>query len=76
MGGKTQWVGLIAAALTWYVAVGLLPWEYVGWDLELAPLYDAAKITGSPFLETVLFVGTLFSAVASANGRPLFIPGR
>ena len=29
---------LIAAALTWYVAVGLLPWEYVGWDLELAPL--------------------------------------
>ena len=29
---------LIAAALTWYVAVGLLPWEYLGWDLELAPL--------------------------------------
>ena len=30
---------LIAATLTWYVAVGVLPWEYVGWDLELAPLY-------------------------------------
>lgn len=59
---------LIAAALTWYIACGMLPWEYVGWDLELAPLYDAAKITGSPFLETVLFVGTLFSAIASANG--------
>ncbi len=59
---------LIAAALTWYIVCGMLPWEYVGWDLELAPLYDAAKITGSPFLETVLFVGTLFSAVASANG--------
>jgi ethanolamine permease len=59
---------LIAAALTWYIACGMLPWEYVGWDLELAPLYDAAKITGSPFLETVLFIGTLFSAVASANG--------
>ena len=59
---------LIAAALTWYVACGLLPWEYVGWDLELAPLYDAAKIINSPVLETILFVGTLFSAIASANG--------
>src|SRR5215469_11157360 len=59
---------LIAAALTWYLVCGLLPWEYVGWDLELAPLYDAAKISGSPFLEAVLFVGTLFSAIASANG--------
>lgn len=59
---------LIAAALTWYIVCGMLPWEYVGWDLELAPLYDSAKITGSPFLETVLFVGTIFSAVASANG--------
>ena len=59
---------LIAAALTWYVAVGLLPWEYVGWDLELAPLYDVAKISGSKFLHIFLFVGTLFSAIASANG--------
>jgi ethanolamine permease len=59
---------LIAAALTWYLVCGLLPWEYVGWDLELAPLYDAAKISGSSFLEAVLFVGTLFSAIASANG--------
>ncbi|WP_374653206.1 APC family permease [Dongia sp.] len=59
---------LIAAALTWYLACGMLPWEYIGWDLELAPLYDAAKITGSPLLETVLFIGTLFSAIASANG--------
>src|ERR1051325_5190960 len=59
---------LIAAALTWYVACGLLPWEYVGWDLELAPLYDAAKIIDSPVLETILFIGTLFSAIASANG--------
>jgi len=58
---------LIAAALTWYVAVGVLPWEYVGWDLELAPLYDAAKVINLP-LQVVLFVGTLFSAIASANG--------
>jgi ethanolamine permease len=59
---------LIAAGLTWYVAVGLLPWEYVGWDLELAPLYDVAKISGSKFLHIFLFIGTLFSAIASANG--------
>ena len=59
---------LIAAALTWYVACGLLPWEYVGWDLELAPLYDAAKIINWPTMELILFVGTLFSAIASANG--------
>ncbi|HVT50596.1 MAG TPA: APC family permease [Dongiaceae bacterium] len=59
---------LIAAALTWYLCAGLLPWEYVGWDLELAPLYDAAKISGKGWLEAILFVGTLFSAIASANG--------
>jgi len=59
---------LIAAALTWYVCSGLLPWEYIGWDLELAPLYDAAKVTGSSFLTVALFIGTLLSAVASANG--------
>jgi len=29
---------LIAAAITWYVVAGLLPWEYTGWDAELAPL--------------------------------------
>ncbi|MFO1353098.1 MAG: APC family permease, partial [Gammaproteobacteria bacterium] len=59
---------LIAAALTWYIVCGMLPWEYVGWDLELAPLYDAAKISGSIALTVILFVGTLFSALASANG--------
>ncbi len=59
---------LIAAAITWYVVVGLLPWEYTGWDAELAPLYDAAKVTGSPALIVILFVGTLLSAIASANG--------
>jgi ethanolamine permease len=59
---------LIAAALTWYVCSGLLPWEYIGWDAELAPLYDAAKVTGSNFLGVTLFIGTLLSAIASANG--------
>lgn len=46
----------------------MLPWEYVGWDLELAPLYDVAKLSGSKFLHIFLFIGTLFSAIASANG--------
>jgi ethanolamine permease len=57
---------LIAAALTWYVAAGLMPWEYLG--QAITPLYDAAKLTGSPVLQVILFVGTLFSAIASANG--------
>ncbi|HYV88270.1 MAG TPA: APC family permease, partial [Candidatus Polarisedimenticolia bacterium] len=59
---------LIAAALTWYVCCGMLPWEYIGWDAELAPLFDAARVTASPTLIVILFVGTLFSAIASANG--------
>ncbi|MEK0081827.1 APC family permease [Benzoatithermus flavus] len=57
---------LIAASLTWYVAAGILPWEYLG--QAYTPLYDAARLTGSTFLTVFLFVGTLFSAVASANG--------
>ena len=57
---------LIAATLTWYVASGLIPWEYLGQDG--LPLYTTARMTGSPFLQVLLFVGTLFAAVASANG--------
>jgi ethanolamine permease len=59
---------LIAAGLTWYVCVGMLPWEYLGWDATLAPLFDAARVSGSRFLHVALFIGTLFSAIASANG--------
>lgn len=57
---------LIAAALTWYVASGMLPWEYLG--TALAPLYDTALMSGSQFLIILLWVGTVFSALASANG--------
>jgi len=59
---------LIAAAMTWYVACGMMPWQYLGWDYTLAPLFDAGRISGVNWLETLLFVGTLFSALASANG--------
>jgi ethanolamine permease len=57
---------LIAATLTWYIGVGLMPWEYLG--QAVTPLYDAARLTGSPALELLLFVGTLFATLASANG--------
>lgn len=57
---------LIAAAITWYVAAGLMPWEYLG--QAVTPLYDAARLVGNPVLQVILFVGTLFSAIASANG--------
>lgn len=57
---------VIAASLTWYVAAGLLPWEYLG--QAFTPLYDAAVLTGSGGLQAFLFVGTLFATLASANG--------
>lgn len=57
---------LIAAAITWYVCASLLPWEYLGFTFF--PLFDAARVTGSPILEFLLFWGTVLSAVASANG--------
>lgn len=57
---------LIAATLTWYVASGLMPWEYLG--QSIVPLYDAARVTGSVYLQVFLFIGTMFAAIASANG--------
>ena len=57
---------LIAATLTWYVCVGLMPWEYLGG--AGVPLFDAARLTGSTGLVVLLGVGTLFATLASANG--------
>ena len=57
---------LVAATLTWYICSGLIPWEYLG--QATTPLYDAARLVGRPELQVLLFVGTLFAAVASANG--------
>ena len=57
---------LIAATCTWYISSGLLPWEYLG--QATTPLYDAARLVGRPELQVLLFIGTLFAAVASANG--------
>jgi ethanolamine permease len=57
---------LVAAALTWYVASGLMPWQYLG--QAYTPLYDAATLVGGQGLQTIMFIGTLFAALASANG--------
>lgn len=57
---------LIGATLTWYVCSGLIPWEYLGGCY--LPLYDAARVIGNPFVQVMLFIGTLFTALASANG--------
>lgn len=57
---------LIAATLTWYVASGLLPWQYLG--QAAVPLFDTARELKAPWLTAFLFVGTAFAALASANG--------
>jgi ethanolamine permease len=57
---------LIAATLTWYICVGLMPWEYLGG--AGVPMFDAARLTGSTTLVVLLGVGTLFATLASANG--------
>jgi ethanolamine permease len=57
---------LIGATLTWYVCVGLMPWEYLG--QSGVPLFDAARMTGSMGLMVLLGIGTLFATLASANG--------
>ena len=57
---------LIAATLTWYVCVGLMPWEYLGQDG--VPLFDAARLSGSTWLMVLLAIGTMFATLASANG--------
>ena len=57
---------LIAATLTWYVCSGLIPWEYLG--QAGTPMFDAARVTGSTGLMVLLFIGTIFSTLASANG--------
>ncbi|PVA09380.1 amino acid permease [Pelagivirga sediminicola] len=57
---------LIAATLTWYVCVGLMPWEYLG--QAGVPLFDAARMSGSVTLMVLLGIGTMFATLASANG--------
>ncbi|MDQ8700354.1 amino acid permease [Hyphomicrobium sp. LHD-15] len=57
---------LIAATMTWYICAGIMPWEYLG--QAVTPLFDAARLTDSNVLMVLLFIGTIFSTLASANG--------
>jgi ethanolamine permease len=57
---------LVAATITWFVATGLMPWQYLG--QAVTPMYDAATLLGSSKLQLMLFVATAFAAIASANG--------
>ena len=58
---------LIAATLTWYVCAGLMPWEYLGFTLR-SRCSTPAACRDSTFLMVLLFIGTMFSTLASANG--------
>jgi ethanolamine permease len=57
---------LIAAALTWFVCAGLMPWQYLG--VSITPLFDAALMTGTKYLAVLLAIGTILATLASANG--------
>ncbi|MFM9836276.1 MAG: APC family permease [Methylophilaceae bacterium] len=57
---------LVAASLTWYICAGLMPWQYLG--QAITPMYDAGALVGSTKLQILLFIATIFSAIASANG--------
>lgn len=57
---------LIGATTTWFVCSGLVPAEKLGESAY--PLYDAALATGKLYVIIALFVGTIISCLASANG--------
>lgn len=57
---------IIGATVTWYVCSGLVHWEVLG--SSVYPLYEAALATKMPFVIGALFVGTILSCLASANG--------
>jgi ethanolamine permease len=57
---------LIAATITWFVGTGLVDWVTLG--SSAYPLYDAALATGKGWVIVALFLGTILSCLASANG--------
>lgn len=57
---------LIGATITWYVCSGLINAKTLG--VSSYPLYEAAVATGKLYAVIALFVGTLLSCLASANG--------
>ena len=57
---------LIGATVTWFVCSGLVHSSELG--SSVYPLFDAARATGMPFVVVMLFIGTILSCMASANG--------
>lgn len=57
---------LIGASVTWLVCSSLVPPGALG--KSDYPLFDAAKLTGNAFVINALFIGTVLSCLASANG--------
>jgi ethanolamine permease len=57
---------LIAATITWFIGTGLVDWITLG--SSAFPLYDAALNTGKDYLIVLLFIGSILSCLASANG--------
>lgn len=57
---------LIGATITWYVCSGLIDAKTLG--VSPSPLYEAAVATGKLYAVIALFIGTLLSCLASANG--------
>jgi len=57
---------LIGASVTWLVCSALLDPKALG--VSLYPLFDAAKVTRNALVIDALFIGTVLSCLASANG--------
>jgi len=57
---------LIGATITWYVCSGLVGADTLG--SSVFPLYDAALAARMPYVIIALFIGTVLSCMASANG--------
>ena len=57
---------LIGDTITWFVCSGLVKADDLG--KSIYPLYDAAIATKMPFVIGALFLGTILSCLASANG--------
>ncbi|MDO9508719.1 MAG: amino acid permease [Thermovirgaceae bacterium] len=57
---------LIGATITWFVCSGLVHSKELG--SSVFPLFDAAMATRMPVVIILLFIGTILSCMASANG--------
>jgi ethanolamine permease len=57
---------LIGGTITWFICSGLLDASTLA--KSTYPLFDAAKVTKIPFVIIALFIGTMLSCLASANG--------